>query len=125
MIKVSPDAKQLCQTHFPEADVVGFGSNFYQLFNFDNATGLISNPRVITFSNARIVSCEYSADSKLLYLTNPDGKTIEQIEATLPGIPAIIASRISINTSPAGYYGIQLAPDGKYTSQIFHLRWVQ
>ena len=113
MIKVSPDAKQLCQTHFPEADVVGFGSNFCQLFNFDNATGLISNPRVITFSNARIVSCEYSADSKLLYLTNPDGKTIEQIEATLPGIPAIIASRISINTSPAGYYGIQLAPDGK------------
>ena len=113
MMKVSPDAKQLCQTHFPEADVISFVPNFCQLFDFDNSTGVLSNPREVRFSNARINACEYSPDSKLLYLANPDGKTIEQVEATLPTEAAIIASRITIGTGSARYYGIQLAPDGK------------
>jgi gliding motility-associated-like protein len=113
MLKVSPDAKKLCQTHFPEPDVTSFTPNFFQLFDFDNATGAITNPRTVTLSNARVLACEFSSDSKLLYLTNPSGKTIEQVEATLPTTSAIASSQLTINTSPSGYYGIQLAPDGK------------
>ena len=117
MMKVSPDSKQLCQTHFPEAETTA--SNFCQLFDFDNATGILSNNRAITFSDARIVSCEFSPDSKLLYLTNPELKKIEQVEAKLISTPAIVASRISINTSPSTIYGIQAAPDGKiYLAEI-------
>ncbi len=113
MLKVSPDSKQICQTHFPEADVVGFAPNFCQLFDFDNATGILSNPITISFSNAKIVACEFSGDSKLLYLTSPDGKSIAQVESTLFPVAAVIASRTTISTGTSGYYGIQLAPDGK------------
>ena len=38
---------------------------------------------------------------------------IDQVEATLPGIANIIASRITINTGTASFLGVQLAPDGK------------
>ncbi len=119
MLKVSPDGKQVCQTHFPESDVVGFTPNFCQLFDFDNATGILSNPKTIGFPDSRLVSCEFSGDSKLLYLTCPDGRTIEQVESTLIPAAAIIASRITISTGTARYYGIQLAPDGKiYLAEI-------
>lgn len=119
MIKVSPDGKQLCQTHFPEADVVNFTPNFCQLFDFNNATGSLSNARTITFDDARFISCEFSGDSKLLYLSSPDGRRVDQVECTLTPASAIMASRIPIPTGNARYYGIQLAPDEKiYLSDI-------
>jgi gliding motility-associated-like protein len=113
MLKVSPDTRQLCQTHFPEPDVITFVPGFIQLFDFNNATGAITNARTVTFPTSRPLACEYSPDSKLLYLANPSGRTIEQIEATLASPAAIVASQVTINTAPSAYYGIQLAPDSK------------
>jgi gliding motility-associated-like protein len=110
MMKISPDGKQLCQTHFPLFDIV---PTFVQLFDFDNATGIFSNPRTINFPDAQYLSCEYSPDSKLLYLVRTFDKAIDQLEAKLPTIAAILASRVTINTGPASYLGVQLAPDGK------------
>lgn len=110
MMKVSPDGKQLCQTHFPVSE---FGPNFVQLFDFDNATGILSNPRSISFPDAQILSCEFSPNSKMLYLVRTFDKAIDQVEATLPTAANIIASRITINTGIANFLGIQLAPDGK------------
>lgn len=115
MMKVSPDGKQLCQAHFPEFDG---GPNFVQLFDFNNATGVLSNPRSIGFPNAQILACEFSPDSKLIYLARPGDRAIDQVEATLPTVANIIASRINISTGIAGFLGIQLAPDEKiYLSQ--------
>ena len=110
MMKVSPDGKQICQTHFSSYDNV---PNFAQLFGFDNATGVLSNPRSIGFPDAQIFSCEYSANSKLLYLVRTFDKAVDQVEATLPTAANIIASRISINTGNSNFLGIQLAPDQK------------
>ena len=110
MMKASPDGKQLCQTHFPLFDNV---PNFAQLFDFDNATGILSNPRTIDLPDAQFLSCEYSPDSKLLYLLRTFDKAIDQLEATLPTLAGILASRITINTGTASFLGVQLAPDGK------------
>lgn len=110
MMKVSPDGKQLCQTHFPIFDNT---PNFVQLFDFDNATGILSNPRSIGFADAQFLSCEYSPDSKLLYLVRTFDKAIDQVEATLPTVASILASRVTMNTGTANFLGIQLAPDGK------------
>jgi hypothetical protein len=41
---------------FPEFDG---GANFVQLFDFNNATGVLSNPRSIGFPNAQILACEF------------------------------------------------------------------
>lgn len=111
-MKVSPDGKQLCQTHFPLFDPDVPGSNFFQLFDFDNATGLLSNGRSISTPNALYTSCEYSPDSKLLYLTRPYQKHIDQVEAKLSTPAAIAASTVKIPTvSP--YHALQLGPDEK------------
>jgi gliding motility-associated-like protein len=110
MMKVSPDGKQLCQTHFPLFDNV---PNFAQLFDFDNATGIFSNPRSIDFPDAQFLTCEYSPDSKLLYMVRTFDKAIDQLEATLPTVASILASRVTINTGTASFMGVQLAPDGK------------
>ena len=113
MLKVSPDGKQLCQTHFPIFNGELITSNFFQLFDFDNLTGVISNARTIAPPNSHITSCEYSSNSKLLYLARPYDKAIDQVEATLASPAAIVSSRISISTGNATFYGIQLAPDNK------------
>lgn len=113
MIKISPDGKQLCHTSFPDPESTTSSTHFFQLFDFDNITGIISNPRQIILPNSKVLACEYSANSKLLYLSDPVVKSIIQVEPTLPSINAIIASRVTINSSPAGYFGIQLAPDSK------------
>ena len=110
MLKVSPDGKQLCQTHFP---IFEFTPNFAQIFDFDNATGILSNPRSIDFPDAQFLSCEYSPDSKMLYLVRTFDNAIDQVEATLPTAADIMASRVTINTGTSSFLGVQLAPDGK------------
>jgi len=118
MLKVSPDGKQICQTHFPLFDEILTNPNFFQLFDFDNATGVISKDRLINFQDAQITGCEFSPNSKLLYLVRPYDGAIDQVEAKLPSPDAIVASRITINTPGSRFFGIQLAPDLKiYLSQ--------
>ncbi|MBK5272557.1 MAG: PKD domain-containing protein, partial [Bacteroidia bacterium] len=112
-MKVSPDGTQLCQTHFPQYDPVNFIPNFFQLFDFDNTTGSLSNARSISFLDAQEISCEYSPDSKLLYLTRPKENAVDQVECTLATPAAIMISRITINTGASTFYGIQMGPDEK------------
>jgi gliding motility-associated-like protein len=112
MLKASPDAKHICQTSFPVFDELVFHPNFAQLFDFDNASGILSNPKTIGFPDAQITTCEFSPDSKLLYLLRPYEKKIDQVDAKLGSAAAIISSRTSINVTN-GYIGIQLAPDQK------------
>jgi gliding motility-associated-like protein len=113
MLKASPDGKQLCQTHFPLFDEDHTIPNFFQLFDFDNATGTISNARTVNFGDAQITGCEFSPNSSLLYLTRPYDHAIEQVEGKLPSPADIVASRFTINTPGSGFFGIQLAPDQK------------
>lgn len=118
MMKASPDGKQICQTHFPSFGDIINPPNFCQVFDFDNSTGVLSNVRTLSFPDSRYTTCEYSPDSKLLYIVKSYEKVIDQLEATLPTTAAILASRITISTGNAQFYGIQAAPDQKiYLSQ--------
>ena len=117
VIKASPDGKLICQTHFPIFDEFLHPANFAQVFDFDNSTGTLSNVRSISFTVTQYTHCEFSPNSKLLYLTRADDKKIDQFEISLPTIQAIKTSRISID-SKSIYYSIQSAPDDKiYLSQ--------
>lgn len=110
VLKASPDGKYVCQTSFPGP---GSGnSNFIQLFDFDNATGMFSNPKQISVPGARYNHAEFSPDSKLLYLTSKEDKLLDQLEITLPSVAAIQASRVSFPTQTP-LYDIQLAVDEK------------
>ncbi|MBM3415578.1 MAG: PKD domain-containing protein [Bacteroidetes bacterium] len=109
VLKASPDGRMLCQTHFP---VGGSPSNFFQIFDFDNSTGVLSNARSISLPNTRYNHCEFSPDSKLLYLTRKDDMQLDQLEVTLPTVAAIQSSRISFPTQ-VSYYDIQMAVNEK------------
>ena len=110
-LKVSPDGKQLCQTHFPDADDQ-ITENFFQLFDFDNSSGIISTPKMISAPNCRYYASEFSPDSKLLYLTKADGNEIDQFECKLNTVAAITGSRLSI-AATSSLCGLQLGPDEK------------
>lgn len=118
VMKVSADGTQLCQTHYPDWDVLGHPANFAQLFDFDNTSGVISNTRTITFPTTQYTHAEFSPSSQLLYLTRPydvgvgGGDGIDQFECKLPTTAAILASRYSFHTNSV-YYDIQMAPNEK------------
>ncbi len=109
LLKASPDGKLLCQTHFPYTES---GPTLVQLFDFDNLTGVLSNARSIMNAGAQYMHCAFSPDSKLLYLSRPYNKRIDQYRVDLPGLPSILASR-QVFTTLKGYYDIELAPDEK------------
>ena len=111
MMKVSPDGKQLCQTHFPDFDGL-FPENFFQLFDFNTASGLLSNPKTITVSNTYYHSLEFSPDSRLLYVTKVFDTIMDQFEPKLASAALITASRINL-LAVSGIYGIQTGPDEK------------
>lgn len=110
VMKGSPDGRFLCQTHFPFTDANNGTPNFAQLFDFNNATGVISNPRKINFPSTHYNHCEFSPDSKQLYLTRKNNKQLDQLDISLPTLADILNSRQSIPTGNA-YYDIQLAMD--------------
>lgn len=117
VMKASPDGQFLCQTHFPFSDANSTNSNYFQLFDFNNATGVLSNARQISMPSSQYNHCEFSPDSKLLYLTRKNNKMLDQFDISVPTIAAIQASRLSIPTTTS-YFDLQLAPDEKiYVSQ--------
>jgi gliding motility-associated-like protein len=107
VMKASPDGKFLCQTNYQDISV-----SFFQLFDFDNSSGVISNPRAISNAEASYYGCEFSPDSRLLYLTRVFETFIDQFEVSTGSAASINATRISISTT-SGFYGIQSGPDGK------------
>lgn len=132
VMKVSPDGKQLCVLHQGDVGLIGSPDSlgFFQIFDFDNVTGKISNPRTITNpSYEESVSCEYSSDSRFLYVSGnggqPSGFFLDQFEARLATETEIAASRTRISYCVGSdcnndFVGIQAAPDGKiYLKQCY------
>lgn len=124
-MKVSPDGKQLCVVHQGDVGLEGSPDSlsFFQIFNFDNATGKISNPRIInTPAYEESATCEYSPDSRFLYVFGLAGQPVryflDQFEAKLATEAEIAVSRTRISYCVGsdcnnGFFDIQAAPDGK------------
>lgn len=109
-LKVSPDGKHLCQSHFPDLND-SLAQNFFQLFDFNNVTGIISNPKKIEISNIKYYAGEFSPNSKLLYMTRAD-EGVDQFDCTLNNASQVTATQIPILTGK-NFCGIQLGPDQK------------
>ncbi len=111
-MKVSPDGRQLCQTHLPGVSLPGQAQSFIQLFDFDNNTGIISNAKQISHGGLRFTGCEYAPNSQLLYLLSPYDEVLFQLQPRLATVPAIEASFVNLGELK-NYYGIVGAPDEK------------
>lgn len=111
-MKISPDGKYLCQTHFPDL-TDSLGENYFQLFDFNRSTGMLSNAKTIRIPLTKYYASEFSPDSKFLYVTKAsESGEIDQFNCTLLNAAEIIASQYTISTEN-NFCGIQLAPDKK------------
>jgi len=86
----------------------GSAGNRFELYNFDNSTGWVSNGILLgTFAGA--YSVEFSPNGRYAYgLTNPG--VLYQWDLCVPNIPA---SRIQITSVPGPVGSLQLGRDGK------------
>jgi gliding motility-associated-like protein len=112
-LKASTDGKKIVSANFE--------GNF-EMFDFDNATGAISNFQVLPASSGNACGpygVEFSPDSKLLYTseqftcTPSPGYAISQYRLD-PSIGNTIASKVSLDAGTANLAGaLQLGPDNK------------
>lgn len=105
-MKVSPDNKLLSY-------VVPSSSNYVGLyvFNFNNATGLITEKFADTTANENQYGTAFSPNSKVLYKCA--GSRIYQYDVSTTTNNDFIASKTIFTSSTSGLQSMQLAPDGK------------
>lgn len=107
-IKISPDGKKMAAAIL--------GENAFELYDFDAATGKVSN--AITFQDsikfANAYSVEFSPDSRILYLSATGYKKIHQIFLQGSTAEKLLQNAIEIPLSQSeGNTSLQLGPDGK------------
>ena len=94
--------------------------NTVEVFDFDNSSGLVSNPFSIPMTD-HVYGLEFSASGRFLYVTCYDpSETLVQFDLSAGSGPAIIASKVVLSQT-TDLYGMQLAPDGKiYVTKSFN-----
>jgi len=100
-IKVSPSGTKLAFTSV---------SDFAQLFDFDNSTGVLSNEITLITESGELYGAAFSPDESVLYISNSINK-IHQFDLNAPNIPD---SQIYIFNSLGYYPGqMQIGKDNK------------
>jgi len=106
-MKFSPDGKRLCS--------VIYENNFAELYDFNNETGELSNYKLIFTPQSKMAyGCEFSPNSKLLYLSFYVTNEIYQWDVTLTTTADIMQSAVLVAQSIDKKMGaLQNALDGK------------
>lgn len=102
-MKISPDGSKLAICHSTKNS---------ELFHFDNATGLVSNPIVLT-TGGGVYGLEFSPDSNILYLPLNSPTVNKTLQFDL-NASDIVGSAFTLS-NPSNTYGsaFQLGPNGK------------
>ncbi|MFC4634084.1 T9SS type B sorting domain-containing protein [Dokdonia ponticola] len=106
-IKISPDGTKLAVAR-------GEGLSEVQLFDFNDATGIVSNSVTIMdlADDEMVYGVEFSPNSDLLYVS-VTGNGVFQYNLGAGDASEIIASQFEITSLPRPYAGMQIAPDGR------------
>lgn len=106
-LKASPNGKKICVA-------ISWPVAMAELFDFDNNTGVLSNPIDLTGYNPGygfIYGIEFSPNSKLMYVSTGFDKTINQYDISSNNAATINASKITFSTNSLYPIGLQLTPD--------------
>lgn len=107
-IKVSPNGLKLAVARDE-------GLSEVQLFDFDAASGVVSNSQMILNffpNNRKVYGIEFSPDSNLLYVS-VIGVGVFQYNLQAGNLQEIISSEVKLTTLQKPYAAMQLASDGK------------
>ena len=105
-LKASPDGSRLALAFLPTV------TGRVEIFDFDNATGVISNPLSVDGGKG-VYGVEFSPDGTKLYVSRPFAGKIDQYNLLSGSAVDIINSRTVIGASKAMPGSLQLGPDGK------------
>lgn len=111
IIDLSPNDKS---GHFcvsPDGSKVGYTSSWSNyLFDFDNSTGVFSNPLLLDVPASN--GCSFSPNGQVYYVSDPkvSGPSVYQFDLTASDINSSVTI-VGYDVFPAG--GLQLGPDGK------------
>jgi gliding motility-associated-like protein len=118
-LKGSPDGKRL-------ASAVEHPVNRFELFDFDNATGRISNGMLFPKFSEGVYSVEFSPDCTKLYGVTSAPGSLLQFDLEAGGEKEIGASALVIGTTGVSlvFGSLQLGPDGKIYVARGGLNWL-
>ena len=119
-LKFSSNGKQLIAAH-------SYGNNVLELMNFDNTTGMLTNPLVFSLNPpgtpqpqpvTGVYGAEFSPNGNLLYVSdNPSSDaagTLYQFDISSHNIATILGSKqIIANIEPWFLGALQIGPDNK------------
>ncbi len=106
---------------------LGIGyQQIFELFDFDNSTGVVSNP--VTFNTGHSsYGVEFSPDNTKLYITRYDNLNdlyyLDQFNLSAGDSSQIVASQYPISTTD-GMRQLQLGPDGKIYVAKFNVPYL-
>ena len=107
-LKAAPDGSKIAAAHWHDINKV-------EIFQFNNATGVLSNPTTLDgFGGAGVYGVEFSPDGNLLYASERsyDGRLF-QFDMTAGSTIAIQNSRVTLATYNNRFGALQLGPNGK------------
>jgi gliding motility-associated-like protein len=121
-LKVSPDGSRIAVA--VRYTTAGNQPGYVELADFNNATGVVSNPFVLG-NTQYAYGVEFSPDGRLLYTNRSQGTAIFQYNLCAGSNAAIIASQTQIGTSSSGWAGgLQLGPNGKIYMARYQAMWL-
>lgn len=88
----------------------------FELFNFNMATGVLSNSIVLPAEGNKAWGTAFSPDSKMLYTNSIFGQSVFQYDLNVYTSPAIIASKnpvISVGSAGYNFGYMELGPNNK------------
>ena len=105
-MKTSPNGKKL--------GVAIFNIGNFELFDFNNTTGVISNSLVLTTGITSAYGCEFSPDGTKFYGSSGYAPgSLYQWDLCAGSGPAIVSSSVTVYNSNVGIAAMQNAADGK------------
>lgn len=114
-LKASPNGKKLAQG-------VYYFNPVFELFDFDNATGVVSHPITVhypisstsMYNSPGMYGVSFSPDNSKVYAYSSYFGTIDQFDLSSNNPASVIASETQVaNSLGTGGSAIQLGPDGK------------
>lgn len=108
-LKASPNGKRLASAR---------SVNFVEIFDFDNATGIISNFDTIPFTANISYGITFSPDNAKLYVTPGGGLIQYDLNAVNIGASAVVLGNSNLHTA------LQIGPDGKIYSSIYNSQYL-
>lgn len=99
-----------------------YGIDIFEVFDFNNGTGIVSNP--ITFTNyTDAYGVEFSPDGTKLYMAGVFMGSLWQVDLCAGDSLSIVSSAVQVGM-PSFPGGMQLAPDGKIYVTLYNSSWL-